>query len=172
MIIMVVRLTFRGVAVVQVVWVTGLTLQVQMHKQLIHWFPAVAVIQKAHAVLELVAHMERLQIVLQWAAHTKVILFRVQVSLVAVHLKVHVVKVNSAQLWHKQAAVLKAVVTRATTLFVMQRHVTTEAAKLATLQTAWARASKIMYIQIGLAIHIAMMVRIFLQIMDTAVLPA
>jgi hypothetical protein len=66
----------------------------------------------------------------------------------------------------------RAVVIKAITLLVTPQFVTTAAAKLGTHQTAWEHASKMLFIQIGLAILTATMVHTFLQIMDMAALLA
>jgi hypothetical protein len=66
----------------------------------------------------------------------------------------------------------KVVVIRAITQRAVQPHVITVAAKLVTLQTVWAHASKTLFTQTGLAMAIAMMVHIFRLIMDMADLKA
>jgi hypothetical protein len=74
----------------------------------------------------------------------------------------------------KQIVLLQVVHIKVTIHHVPVTHVAAvvENVKQAIQLTVWGRASKILYTPTGLAIHIAMMVHTFLQIMGTAVLPA
>ncbi|MDP6416496.1 MAG: hypothetical protein QGG54_15920 [Gammaproteobacteria bacterium] len=83
----VVRSINHGMAVVQAVWALGLTQLVQVRKQLTHSFQVVEAILKVHVVAVQVVLMEPKRTVLPVVAHTKEIMFLVQVTHVAAHLK-------------------------------------------------------------------------------------